>query len=208
MARHTDSVCTRCRSFGMKLFLKGDRCMTEKCAFERRAYAPGQHGQQRRKLSDYGVQLREKQRAKHIYGILERQFRLYFKMAERMRGVTGENLLQLLERRLDNMVYRLGFANSRKQARQLVLHRHFLVNGKCVDVPSYLVREGDVVSVREKSREVSTIQQSVEAVERRGIPEWLSLDPKTYAGKVVSYPSRVQLTTPIQEHLIVELYSK
>lgn len=208
MARYCDSVCTTCRREGMKLFLKGDRCYTDKCAFERRAYAPGQHGQQRRKLSDYGVQLREKQRAKQIYGLLERQFRGYVRMAERMKGVTGENLLLLLERRLDNVVYRLGFASSRSQARQLVQHGHFSVNGRRVTIPSYLVREGDAVQVLEKSRAVQSIVESIEAVERRGVPEWLLLDKQSFEGKFMTLPSREQLVTPIQEHLIVELYSK
>ncbi|MFA5811434.1 MAG: 30S ribosomal protein S4 [bacterium] len=208
MARYRESYCRRCRGEGMKLFLKGDRCFTEKCAFERRQYAPGQHGQSRRKLSDYGTQLREKQRAKAIYGVLERQFRLYFQMADRMKGITGDNLLLLLERRLDNMVYRMGFARSRNQARQLVQHGHFAVNGRRVDVPSYLVRQGDTVAVREKSRKMPAIAESIEAVDRRGIPEWLMLEKEKFQGKVMAYPSREQLTMPIQEHLIVELYSK
>lgn len=192
----------------MKLFLKGDRCFTEKCSFERRQYAPGQHGQNRRKLSDYGTQLREKQRAKAIYGVLERQFRLYFKMADRMKGITGDNLLLLLERRLDNMIYRMGFARSRNQARQLVRHGHFVVNNRRVNVPSYLVRQGDTISVPEKSRKMPAIAESVEAVDRRGVPEWLMLEKEKFQGKVMAYPSREQLTMPIQEHLIVELYSK
>ncbi len=208
MARYRESYCRQCRGEGMKLFLKGDRCFTEKCAFERRQYAPGQHGQNRRKLSDYGTQLREKQRAKHIYGVLERQFRLYFEMADRMKGITGDNLLLLLERRLDNMVYRMGFARSRNQARQLVRHGHFAVNGHRVNIPSYLVRQGDTVAVSEKSRKVPAIAESIEAVDRRGVPEWLMLDKEKFQGKVMAYPSREQLTMPIQEHLIVELYSK
>lgn len=208
MANYQDAVCSRCRRAGMKLFLKGDRCYGEKCAFERRAYAPGVHGQKKQKLSEYAVQLREKQRAKYTYGLLERQFRNYFSKAERMKGVTGENLLILLERRLDNMVYRLGFANSRKQARQLVRHRHFTVNGKRVNVPSLLVAEGDEIALHEKSREIRAITESLEAVDRRGVPEWLSLDKSAFRGKIVSFPTREQLTSPVQEHLIVELYSK
>lgn len=208
MARYCDSVCAKCRREGMKLFLKGDRCYTDKCAFERRAYAPGQHGQQRRKLSDYGHQLREKQRAKQTYGLLERQFRTTFHRAERKKGITGENLLQLLECRLDNMVYRLGFATSRRQARQLVRHRHFDVNGKTVNIPSYVVSEGDAISVRERSRKVTGILQSMEAVDRRGVPEWLMLDKEQFTGKIMTIPTREQLGVPLQEHLIVELYSK
>jgi len=192
----------------MKLFLKGDRCFTDKCAIERRQYPPGQHGQRRRKLSEYGMQLREKQRAKSMYGILEKQFRKYFTMADRMKGVTGDNLLILLERRLDNMVYRMGFARSRSQARQLVCHSHFTVNGRKVNVPSFLVRQGDTVGVNEKSRKSTAITESMEAVERRGVPEWLMLEKDKFQAKVMAYPSRDQLTIPINEQLIVELYSK
>ena len=208
MARYCDSVCSRCRREGMKLFLKGDRCTTDKCAFERRAYGPGQHGQQRRKLSDYGVQLREKQRAKHTYGMLERQFRNVFLDAARLRGVTGDNLLLLLERRLDNVVYRLGFATSRRQSRQLVRHGHFLVNGRKVNIPSFLVDEGDEIQLREKSQKVRVIVESLEAVDRRGVPEWLSLAKEKFSGTLVTFPNREQITVPLQEHLIVELYSK
>lgn len=208
MARYLGAMCRQCRREGMKLFLKGDRCFTDKCAFERRAYAPGQHGQARRKLSEYGMQLREKQRAKQMYGVLERQFRRTFEIAEQMKGVTGDNLLLLLERRLDNMVYRMGFARSRTQARQLVRHNHFLVNGRKVNIPSYLVRQGDTVVVCEKSRKVPVIAEAIESVERRGIPEWLMLEKDEYRAKVMAYPSREQLALPIQEQLIVELYSK
>ena len=208
MAKFLDSVCKRCRREGMKLFLKGDRCYGDKCAFERRAYAPGQHGQRRRKISEYGQQLREKQRAKQTYGVLERQFRKYFEMADRMKGVTGENLLQLLERRLDNMVYRLGFATSRKHARQLVRHNHITVNGNKVNIPSYLVGEADAISIREKSKKVTAVVEAVEAVERRGVPEWLTLDKDKLAGTVVAFPTREQMGIPFEEHLIVELYSK
>lgn len=208
MARYTGSVCRLCRREGIKLFLKGDRCYTEKCAVERRAYAPGLHGRGRRKFSEYGAQLREKQKLKRIYGLLERQFRRYFSEAERMKGVTGENLLLLLERRLDNMVYRMGFVRSREEGRELVRHGHFLVNGKKVNVPSYLVKQGDVVSVKERSRKIARIIESVEAAERRGIPEWISADKKNFSAVLKYYPAREQLTLPVQEHLVVELYSK
>lgn len=193
----------------MKLFLKGDRCYTDKCSVDRRPYAPGQHGQGRRgKLSEYGLQLREKQRAKKMYGILERQFRRYFHMADKMKGITGDNLILLLERRLDNMVYRIGFARSRSQARQLVLHGHFSVNGKKVSIPSFLVRQGDTITVRDNSKKVAAIAEAMEGVERRGIPEWLMLEKDNFVGKVMALPSREQLTIPINEQLIVELYSK
>lgn len=208
MARYTGSVCRLCRREGMKLFLKGDRCYADKCSFDRRSYAPGQHGQMRRKLSEYGLQLREKQRAKQTYGLLERQFRRYFETADRMKGITGDNLLLLLERRLDSMVYRMGFARSRRQARQLVKHGHFLVNERRVTIPSYLVRQGDSVSVTEASRKLPAIVEAMESVDRRGIPEWLMLEKDVFRAKLMAYPSREQLAVPIQEHLIVELYSK
>jgi len=192
----------------MELFLKGERCFTDKCAIKRRNYAPGQHGQSRVKVSPYGIQLREKQKVRRIYGILEKQFRGYFEKAERMKGVTGENLLFLLERRLDNIVYRLGFASSRTQARMLVRQGHFDVNGRKVDIPSYQVKIGDAVSLREKSRSVAAITESLEAVVRRGIPQWLDLDKDGFCGKVKSLITREDITTPIQEQLIVELYSK
>ena len=192
----------------MKLFLKGDRCYTEKCALERRAYAPGQHGQARKKHSEYGTQLREKQKLKRIYGLLETQFRRYFDMADQMKGVTGDNLLLLLERRLDNMVYRMGFVHSREEGRQFVLHNHFLVNNKKVNIPSYLVKQGDVITVKEKSRKMGRIQEAMEAVERRGVPEWITLDKKAFSATVSGYPARNQLTLPVQEQLVVELYSK
>ena len=208
MARYIGPVCRLCRREGMKLFLKGERCYTEKCAIEKRNFAPGQHGKTRKsKLAGYGVQLREKQKVKRIYGVLEDQFRLYFQQAERTRGITGETLLQLLERRLDNAVYRLGFATSRPQARQLVRHGHFQVNGRKVDIPSYSVKVGDVVSVRESSRGNASILHAVEEVKGRGVPEWLSLDA-AMGGKVVSVPTREQINLPVQEQLIVELYSK
>ena len=207
MARYTDSVCRLCRREALKLYLKGERCYTDKCAIERRNYPPGQHGQKRPKFSEYALQLREKQKVKRIYGVLEDQFRGYFEQAERTRGITGETLLQLLERRLDNAVYRLGFATSRPQARQLVRHGHFLVNGKKVDIPSYSLKAGDVVSVRETSREDASILHAMEEVKGRGIPEWLNLDAGM-AGKIMSMPTREQINLPVQEQLIVELYSK
>lgn len=209
MARYTGPVCRMCRRENMKLFLKGDRCFTDKCAVERRAYAPGQHGQGRVKVSDYGTQLREKQRVKRTYGLLENQFRSYFEKAERMKGVTGENLLVLLERRLDSMVYRMGFATSRTEARQLVRHSHFTVNGRKVNVPSFLVRPGDVVELREKSRQVARINEALDGVMRRGLPSWVDVDRNGFKGTVKTLPVRAEMTTPtFQEQLIVELYSK
>lgn len=208
MARYTDSVCRLCRREGMKLFLKGERCYSEKCAITRRNYAPGQHGQRRPKPSEYGVQLREKQKVKRIYGVLERQFRGYFARADQRKGVTGENLLLLLEQRLDSVVYRLGFASSRAQARQLVSHGHFAVNHRKVDIPSYIVKSGDVIQVRARSRTLEPIRMALETVEQRGIPTWLELDKGEFKGIVHQLPSRDQLTIPIQEQLIVELYSK
>ncbi len=208
MARYTESACRICRRENLKLFLKGDRCYGDKCAFERRSYPPGQHGQRRSKLSDYGVQLREKQKVKRMYGLLEKQFRAYFHKAAAQKGITGTNLLITLERRLDNIVYRLGYAPSRNQARQLVRHNHFLVNGRKVNIPSYLVKVGDVITVREKSRQVAAILESLETVARRGVPEWLDLDKDNFSGVVKAFPNREDLTMPIQEQLIVELYSK
>ncbi|MFU8818479.1 MAG: 30S ribosomal protein S4 [Desulfurivibrio sp.] len=209
MARYTGAVCRQCRREKLKLFLKGDRCYSDKCSFERRSYAPGQHGQARmRKVSDYALQLREKQKVRRIYGMLEGQFRRYFVEAERMRGVTGENLLKLLESRLDNVVYRLGFAGSRNQARHLVRHNHFLLNGHKVNIPSLQVKVGDVITVREKSREVEVIKESLSAMARRGVPSWLELNQESFAGTIKTAPDRQELTMPIQEQLIVELYSK
>ncbi|MBI1922033.1 MAG: 30S ribosomal protein S4 [Geobacter sp.] len=208
MARYTGPSCRLCRRENIELFLKGERCYTDKCAIKRRNYPPGQHGQARIKVSDYGVQLREKQKVRRIYGILEKQFRSYFEEADRMKGVTGENLLFLLERRLDNAVYRLGFAASRTEARTLVRHGHFRVNGRKVNIPSFLVRSGDVIEVREKSRNVACINDSLEAVVRRGVPQWLELDKDARKGVVKTFPTREDITTPIQEQLIVELYSK
>lgn len=209
MARYTGSACRLCRRENVKLYLKGDRCYSDKCAFDRRGYPPGEHGQRRgRKFSDYGVQLREKQKAKRIYGLSEKQFRLFFEKADQQKGITGTNLLVLLERRLDNVVYRLGFANSRTQARHLVKHKHFLINGKTVDIPSCLTRIGDVVEVREKSRKIQNIADSMDAVVRRGVPQWLDLEKEQMKGVVKSYPVREDITMPMQEQLIVELYSK
>jgi small subunit ribosomal protein S4 len=208
LARYRGSECRLCRREGLKLFFKGDRCYTEKCAFERRGYAPGEHGQARKKHSDYGVQLREKQRLKRMYGLLEKQFKGYFERADRMRGITGSNLLMLLERRLDNVVFRLGFAPSRNEARQLVRHSHFLVNGKKVNIPSYTVRKDDIVELREKSRKVLPILDSLETVARRGIPGWLELDKDNFKGAVKTIPTREDITMPVQEQLVVELYSK
>ena len=208
MARYSKSVCRLCRRENTKLFLKGERCYTEKCAFDRRTYPPGQHGQGRKKASDYGAQLREKQKVKRLYGLLENQFRNTFEEAERRKGITGEVLLQLLERRLDNAVYRLGFANSRNEARQLVLHNHFMVNQSRVNIPSFLVKPGDVISVRDKSKKVLRIQESLEGVARRGVPQWLELEKEEMRGSVKALPVREDITLPIQEKLIVELYSK
>jgi small subunit ribosomal protein S4 len=208
LARYKESVCRLCRREGLKLFLKGDRCYSDKCAFERRNYAPGDHGQIRRKYSDYGVQLREKQKLKRMYGLLERQFRGYFEKADRQKGITGTNLLLFLERRLDNMVFRIGFANSRNEARQLVRHNHFLVNGKPVNIPSYLVGVGSEIQVKEKSRKVGKILEAMEIVARRGIPQWLELDKDNFKGVVKTLPSREELVMPVQEQLVVELYSK
>jgi small subunit ribosomal protein S4 len=209
MARYSGAACRLCRREAMKLFLKGERCYTEKCAIEKRNTPPGQHGKLRKaKLLGYGLQLREKQRVKRIYGVLENQFHRYFEQAERQRGITGTVLLQLLERRLDNVVYRLGLATSRPQARELVRHGHFAVDGRKVNVPSYLLRAGQSVSVREGSRQSLAIQHAIEEVKGRGIPEWLQLDPQSFTGRVVSLPTREQINLPVQEQLIVELYSK
>ncbi|MBW1667728.1 MAG: 30S ribosomal protein S4 [Deltaproteobacteria bacterium] len=209
MARYTDASCRLCRRENLKLFLKGDRCYGDKCAFERRPYPPGQHGQRRGgKYSDYQLQLREKQKVKRIYGVLERQFRRYYERAEKQKGITGTNLLMLLECRLDNMVYRMGFASSRTQARQLVRHSHFLVNKRKVNMPSFQVKVGDVVEVREGSRKLPVILEAMETVVRRGIPSWVEVDKENFRGTLKALPTREELTMPIQEQLIVELYSK
>jgi small subunit ribosomal protein S4 len=209
MARYIGPVCRLCRREGIKLFLKGERCYTDKCAIEKRNVPPGQHGRARRaKMVGYGIQLREKQKVKRTYGVLENQFRRYFEAADRQKGITGELLLQMLERRLDNVVYRLGFATSRPQARQLVRHGHFTVNGKKVDIPSYSVRQGDTVAVRQTSAQNVTIQHAMEEVKGRGIPDWLLLDGAALAGRISQLPTREQINMPAQEQLIVELYSK
>ncbi len=209
MARYTGSVCRICRRENLKLFLKGDRCYSDKCAFDRRGYPPGQHGQgRRRKVSDYGIQLREKQKVKRMYGLSEKQFRLFFKRADSHKGITGTNLLVQLERRLDNVVYRLGFVNSRSQGRHFVLHNHFLVNGMRVNIPSYQIGVDDVVEVGEKSRKIKSIEDALEAVVRRGLPQWLDLEKDNYKGVIKSFPVREDISMPIQEQLIVELYSK
>ena len=209
MARYTGSVCRICRRENLKLFLKGDRCYSDKCAFDRRGYPPGQHGQRRgRKISDYGIQLREKQKVKRMFGLSEKQFHLFFERADNQKGITGTNLLVFLERRLDNVVYRMGFVNSRAQGRHFVRHSHFLINGKKVNIPSYLIRIGDVVEVREKSRKIQALEGALDAVVRRGIPQWVDLEKENMKGMIKEFPSREDITTPIQEQLIVELYSK
>lgn len=208
MARYTGSKCRLCRREGTKLFLKGDRCYTDKCAYERRPYAPGQHGKARKKMSDYAVQLREKQKVRRMYGVLEEQFRAYFHKADMMKGVTGTNLLALLERRFDNVIYRLGFANSRDQARQLVKHGIFSVNGRRVDIPSFSCRPGDVIEVHEKSRKIPVILEAQEVLARRGCPAWLEADGANFKGSVKQMPQREDIQFPINEQLIVELYSK
>ncbi|NMB25523.1 MAG: 30S ribosomal protein S4 [Firmicutes bacterium] len=208
MARYTGPVCRLCRREGEKLFLKGDRCYTEKCAVDRRSYPPGQHGQGRHKVSEYGLHLREKQKLRRIYGVLERQFERYYDRASRQTGITGENLLQILELRLDNIVYRMGFAASRAQARQLVMHGHFAVNGQKTDIPSYEVRVGDVITVREKSRNMQLIKDNIAAAEGRAVPEWLEANLEQMEGKILAVPTREQMDISIQEHLIVEFYSR
>lgn len=207
MARYTGAVCRRCRRAGEKLFLKGEKCYKEKCPVARRAYAPGQHGQQRKKLSEYGLQLCEKQKAKRFYGILEGQFRKYFEMAFKKPGVTGENLLKILETRLDNVVYRMGLADSRAQARQFVRHSHITVNGKKVNIPSYLIKVGDVIALKEKSRGISTIKEILEANNAKA-PRWLEVDVANFCCKVIALPEREDVDLQVLEHLIVELYSK
>lgn len=208
MARYIGALCRICRREGEKLFLKGDRCYTEKCAVERRKYPPGQHGQGYRKLSDYGVQLREKQKVRKMYGIQERQFRTYFYEAERKKGITGEVLLQLIESRLDTIVFRMGFAPNRRRARQIIGHGHIFVNGKNVNLPSYSIREGDLVEIKESSRDMPEIVDSLSKSEHRGIPGWVEVDAANFRGKVIHIPSRDEIQLPVQEQLIVELYSK
>jgi len=208
VGRYIGSVCRLCRREGNKLFLKGSRCFTEKCAIERRSYSPGQHGQARPRISEYQIQLREKQKLKRMYGLLERQFSGYFKKAARKKGITGENLLQLLERRIDNVVYRIGFCSSRKEARQMVNHGHFRVNGRKVDVASFLVKDGDVVELKTTSRQLPQIQASLTAAEGRGTPQWLELDKANFKGRVRSMPTKEDLTVQVNEQLVVELYSR
>jgi small subunit ribosomal protein S4 len=208
MARHTGPVCKLCRREGLKLFLKGERCYTDKCAIERRNYPPGQHGQGRPKFSEYSIQLREKQKVKRMYGLLEKQFRRTFTQAARIKGITGETLLVLLERRLDNVTYRLGFAGSRAEARTLVRHGHIQVNGKKLNIPSYAVRVGDVISVKEPSRQIARVLSAMEGSQRRGVPDWAEVDRDACSGKIKLLPSRSDVTMPINEKLIVELYSK
>ena len=208
MSRYTGPVCRLCRREGTKLFLKGDRCFTEKCGVDRRAYPPGQHGQARGRVSDYGLQLREKQKVKRMYGLGEAQFRVTMGSASRMRGRTGENMLVLLERRLDNVVFRLGFATSRAEARQLVRHGHFLVNGRRATIPSMLVRAGTKITLAEGSRQITRIAGALEALERRSVPSWLEIDKDNFEGTVKALPVRDEITLPIQEQLIVELYSR
>jgi small subunit ribosomal protein S4 len=208
LARYTGPSCRLCRRENLKLFLKGERCYTDKCAFERRQYPPGQHGQGRIKFSSYGEQLREKQKVKRVYGLLEKQFRLTFNRAARKRGVTGDNLIAILESRFDNMVYRLGFAASRNDARQLIRHGHFTVNGTKVNIPSSILKPGDVVQPREKSTKIEKIKESVETAKQRGVPAWLEIDVEKFEGKVVALPKRDEITMPMNEQLIVELYSR
>lgn len=208
MARYTGAVCKLCRREGKKLFLKGERCYTGKCALERRSYAPGQHGQSRKKPTEYGLQLRAKQQAKRYYGIAEKQFYKYFLMAERKQGVTGENLLKICESRLDNVIYTLGWANSRAEARQLVNHGHYKVNGKRVNIPSYLIKAGDEVSICDKSKESVKIKETVEANAARPVPQWLDRNDSALSAKVLGLPAREQIALDVEEHLIVELYSK
>ena len=208
MARYRGSVCRLCRREGLKLFLKGQTCFTEKCAIERMNYPPGQHGQGRQKFSNYGIQLREKQKAKRVYGVLENQFRNYFKKAERKKGVIGENLLCMLESRFDNVLYTLGFASSRAKARQLILHGHFTINGRKVNIPTYQLRQGDAIELKEKSKKIESIKDAMDSAVHRGIPQWLELVPEKFAGTVKNLPTREDITVQIQEQLIVELYSK
>jgi small subunit ribosomal protein S4 len=208
LARYTESVCRLCRRENLKLFLKGERCYTDKCAIERRNYPPGEHGQGRPKFSEYSIQLREKQKVKRIYRLMEGQFRRTFDQASRIKGITGETLLVFLERRLDNVTYRLGFASSRAEARLLVRHGHILVNGKRLNIPSYQVRVGDVISVKEQSRQMARILTAMEGVQRRGVPDWAELDRDNCSGRIKMLPTRSDITMPINEKLIVELYSK
>ncbi len=208
MARYRDALCRLCRRESEKLFLKGDRCYTDKCAVERRKYSPGQHGQRRKKLSDYALQLREKQKAKETYGVLEKQFRKYYYMADKKKGVTGSNLLQLLESRLDNVVYRLGLAANRRQARQFVLHGHIRLNDRRVNIASCLVKPGDTITLKEESKKISVVEENISKIEHRGLPSWVEMDAGTLIGKMLHAPAREEIDLPVQEQLIIELYSK
>lgn len=208
MARYTEAVCKLCRREGQKLFLKGERCYTDKCGVTRRAYAPGQHGQSRKKTSEYGLQLRAKQKARRFYGVLERQFSHYFELASKKNGMTGENLLRILESRLDNVIYRLGFASSHAEARQLVNHGHFIVNGRKVDIPSYLVKPGEVITFKEASRNNEKIKSIIEANAYRPVPKWLDIDRGILQASILALPNREEIDLNVEEHLIVELYSK
>ncbi|TCP52264.1 small subunit ribosomal protein S4 [Tumebacillus sp. BK434] len=208
MARYTGSVCRLCRREGVKLYLKGERCYTDKCAIDRRAYAPGQHGQARKKVSEYGTQLREKQKARRVYGVLEKQFRAYYEEASRRKGITGETLLQILESRLDNVVYRSGFAASRPEARQIVKHGHILVNGKRVDIPSYLTKPGDVIAFSDKAQDVPRVKELLESAESKAVIAWLERDLNTKSARIVRVPSRDEIDVPVAEQMIVELYSR
>ncbi len=208
MARYREAVCRQCRREGMKLHLKGERCLSTKCAMERRKYPPGVHGQRVKKVSDFGVQLREKQKVKRIFHVMEKQFRNYFFKADKAKGITGEVLLQFLERRLDNVVYRCGFASSRSQARQLVLHGHITLDGRKVNIPSYLVKAGETVGVKEKSREMAVVKEAFDAAGKRGFPQWIAVETGAMAAKFLSIPTREEIALPVQEQLVVELYSK
>ncbi len=208
MSRYRGSVCRQCRRENIKLFLKGDRCFSDKCSFDRRGYPPGDHGQKRSKLSDYGMQLREKQKIRRIYGLSEKQFRITFKRADKKKGITGATLLSMLELRLDNAVFRLGFASSRNQGRHFVRHNHFTVNGKKANIPSYQLKKGDVIELKEKGRNIQAITDSLEAIVRRGMPQWIQIDKEHFKGQILNLPNREDITLPIQEQLVVELYSK
>ncbi len=208
MARYREALCRLCRREGEKLFLKGDRCFTDKCGVERRKYGPGQHGQRRKKLSDYALQLREKQKAKETYGVLEKQFRKYYYIADKKKGVTGSNLLQVLESRLDNVVYRLGFASNRRQARQFVTHGHITLNNRRVNIPSCIVKPGDTIGLKEASKKISTVEENIAKIEHRGMPSWVEMDAGNLVGKMLHSPSREEIDLPVQEQLIIELYSK
>jgi small subunit ribosomal protein S4 len=208
MARYTGSVCRLCRREGVKLYLKGDRCYSDKCAIDRRAYAPGQHGQGRKKVSEYGTQLREKQKARRVYGVLEKQFRAYYEEATRRKGITGETLLQILESRLDNVVYRMGFGASRAEARQIVKHGHIFVNGKRLDIPSYLTKVGDVISFADNSQESPRVKELLETAEGKAVVTWLERDLNTKSGRIVRVPARDEIDVPVVEQMIVELYSR